>query len=274
MTIDVHAHVTVDPTSQLQRASRAGVDQTVLLSTRVHPEAADSPEQVRAEYSRLTTVIGGGATSTKAFEAGMNELRLALDAHPGTTVGFVNVALDQTANSIKAWIARYLAEARIVGIGELTPTPGATARIEPVLQASADHGGVPVLTHGFAPNTAQDLATYADLAARYPSVPLIVGAFGGLNCLQLIDLAHKRRNLYVDLSSALQVFAVRAAAHEIPEQCLFGSNTPYGDVVAARHTVEAAISDPAVLQQILHNNTAALIQSQKGGPLALQPTGC
>jgi len=84
---------------------------------------------------------------------------------------------------------------------------------------------------------------------------------GGLNCLQLIDLAHERRNLYVDLSSALQVFAVRAAAHEIPEQCLFGSNTPYGDVVAARHTVEAAISDPAVLQQILHNNTAALIQS-------------
>jgi uncharacterized protein len=83
-----------------------------------------------------------------------------------------------------------------------------------------------VLTHGFAPNTAQDLATYADLAARYPSVPLIVGAFGGLNCLQLIDLAHERRNLYADLSSALQVFAVRAAAHEIPEQCLFGSNTP------------------------------------------------
>ena len=36
----------------------------------------------------------------------------------------------------------------------------------------------------------------------------------------------QRRNLYVDLSSALQVFAVRAAAHEIPEQCLFGSNTP------------------------------------------------
>jgi hypothetical protein len=84
MTIDVHAHVTVAPTSQLHRGSRAGVDQTVLLSTRVHPEAADSPEQVRAEYSRLTTVIGGGATSTKAFETAMSELRPALGRHgPG-----------------------------------------------------------------------------------------------------------------------------------------------------------------------------------------------
>lgn len=57
----------------------------------------------------------------------------------------------------------------------------------------------------------------------------------------------------------MQVFAVAAAARELPERCLFGSNTPYGDVVAARHTVEAAISDPAVLEQVLHDNTAQLI---------------
>ncbi len=259
MTIDVHAHVTNDVTGQLARSTRAAVDQTVLLSTRVHPEAARTPDQVRAEFGRLGTVIGGAANSRQEYPAGMDELRLALDAHPNTTVGFVNVALDQPVEDLHAWVARYLAEPLIVGIGELTPAPGAAGQIEPVLQISAEHGGVPVLTHGFSPNTSDDLTTYASLAGRYPSVPLIVGAFGGLNCLQLIDLAHDHPNLYIDLSSALQVFAVRAATNEVPEQCLFGSNTPYGDVLASRTTIEAAITAPALLHQVLHDNTARLL---------------
>jgi len=259
VTVDVHAHVTNDPAGQLERATRAGVDRTVLLSTRVHPEAAETPDQVRAEFARLGAVIGGAASSRQVYQAAMDELRLALNAHPDTTVGFVNVSLDQPVEDVHAWIASYLAEPQIVGIGELTPAPGAAGQIEPVLQVSADHAGVPVLTHGSAPNTSDDLTTYANLAGRYPSVPLIVGAFGGLNCLQLIDLTREHPNLYIDLSSALQVFAVRAAINEVPEQCLFGSNTPYGDVLASRTTIEAAITAPSVLHQVLHDNTARLL---------------
>jgi predicted TIM-barrel fold metal-dependent hydrolase len=57
----------------------------------------------------------------------------------------------------------------------------------------------------------------------------------------------------------LQVFAVKAATNEVPDQCLFGSNTPYGDVLASRATIEAAILAPSVLQQVLHDNAAQLI---------------
>ncbi len=259
MTIDVHAHVTNDVTGQLERSTRAGVNRTVLLSTRVHPEAAETPEEVRAEFARLGAVIGGAVNARQVYQAGMDELRLALDAHPDTTVRFVNVSLDQPVKDLHAWTARYLAEPQIVGIGELTPAPGAAGQIEPVLQISSEHGGVSVLTHGFAPNTSDDITTYANLAGCYPSVPLIVGAFGGLNCLQLIDLARDHPNLYIDLSSALQVFAVRAATNEVPEQCLFGSNTPYGDVLASRTTIEAAITSPSLLHQVLHDDTARLL---------------
>ncbi len=259
MPIDVHAHVTIDPAGQLARAAGAGVEQTVLLSTRVHPEGAETPAQVRAEFARLSAVIGGAANARDEYEIAMQELRRALDAHPDSTVGFVNVALDQPVAELQASLSRGLAEPQIVGIGELTPAPGAAGRIEPVLQVSADHGGVPVLTHGFAPNTSDDLAVYATLAGRYPSVALVVGAFGGLNSLQLIDLACEHRNLYIDLSSALQVFAVGAAANEVPEQCLYGSNTPYGDVLASRTTIEAAITDSSIRAQVLHDNAAGLI---------------
>ncbi|MTE14668.1 amidohydrolase family protein [Nocardia aurantiaca] len=254
MVTDVHAHVTVDSAAQLARAKAAGVDRTVLLSTRVHPERARTLDAVRAEFARLTAVIGGADAAPDEVRAAMGEVLRALEAHPGATLGFASLPSLLPDERLGDWFEPYLSRPDIVGIGEITPPPGQAARIEPVLALSADHGGVPILVHGFAPNTLDDLRTYAALAARYPSVPLIVGALGGFHALELVELAAARPNLHIDLSSALQVFAVAAAAREVPEQCLFGSNTPYGDVVAARHTAEAAIADPSVRTLVLEGN--------------------
>ncbi|WP_327139263.1 amidohydrolase family protein [Nocardia sp. NBC_01327] len=258
---DIHAHVTTDPAAQVARARKAGVDRTVLLSTRIHPEAATTLEGVRAEFARLTAVVSGAAASVDEVRRATAEVIAALEAHPEETVGFISAPLVLGDTELKEWFDGYLRRPDIVGIGELTPAPNQAAGLEPALAVSADHGGVPVLVHGFAPNTVDDLRTYAALAARHPNVPIIVGALGGLNAMELIDLAVDRPNLYIDLSSALQVFMVKAAAHAVPEQCLFGSNTPYGDVLAARATVEAAIHDPGVLRRVLGENFAQLISN-------------
>ncbi|MGW4242323.1 amidohydrolase family protein [Nocardia sp. NPDC004722] len=254
MVTDVHAHVTVDTAAQLARAEAAGVDRTVLLSTRVHPERAHTLAEVRAEFARLTAIVGGAAAAEDEVRTAMGEVLRALDTHAGAVIGFASLPSALPVERLGAWFEPYLSRPDVVGIGEITPPPGQAARIEPVLAVSAEYGGLPVLVHGFAPNTLDDLRAYAELAARYSSVPLIVGALGGFHALDLVELAAARRNLYLDLSSALQVFAVGAAAREVPDQCLFGSNTPYGDVVAARHTVEAAIADPAVRTLVLGDN--------------------
>jgi uncharacterized protein len=255
MITDIHAHITTDLTLQLNRARQAGIDRTVLLSTRQHPEKPRTLAEIRAEWTGLNRVISGVQSPEEIFRSATAELLDALDAHPGETIAFVNVPLGQDA---AAWLDPYLSHPGVRGIGELTPPPDQAALIEPVLAASAEQGGLPVLVHGYAPNTAADIRTYAELAARYPRVPVIVGALGGLNWLDLADLAAEHPNLYIDLASATTVFAVRIAALTVPEQCLFGSNTPYGDVVATRVTVEVAIEDPVVLQQVLEGNPARL----------------
>lgn len=89
-------------------------------------------------------------------------------------------------------------------------------------------------------------------------MPLIVGALGGLNWMDLADLAFEHPNLYIDLASATTIFAARIAALTVPGQCLFGSNTPYGDVVATRTVLEVAVTDPAILCQVLKDNPARL----------------
>lgn len=261
MAFDVHAHVTVDVAAQVRRARTAGVERSVLLTTRTHPERPTTLDGLRAEFARLGAVIAGARSPLEDYRAAAAEQRRAMDSYPDAFVGFASAPLDLDKSDLAEWLDSYLAEPGIVGIGELTPPPDRADLIEPVLALSDDHGGLPVLVHGFAPNTAGDLRTYAALAARFPRVPIIVGAFGGMNWLELTDLAIERPNLYLDVASALQVFAVRAAVTALPERCLFGSNTPYGDVLAARTTVEAAVRDPDLLSQVLEGNLIRLIAS-------------
>jgi predicted TIM-barrel fold metal-dependent hydrolase len=258
--VDIHAHVTTDVAAQLVRMDVAGVGRSVLLMTRVHPEAAPDLAALRAEFGRLAGVIGGRASPVDEYLAAMKEVVAALEIHPDRFAGFVNAPLDLDADETAAWLSDQLGRPGMVGIGELTPAPDRAGDVEAVLRVSADHGGVPVLVHGFAPNTAGDIATYAELARRHRTVPLVVGAFGGLHSLQLIEAAAAIPNLHVDLSSALQVPAVRAAVAAVPEQCLFGSNTPYGDVAAARATVEAAVLDPVLREQVLGGNALRLLE--------------
>ncbi|NYI82928.1 amidohydrolase family protein [Saccharopolyspora hordei] len=145
------------------------------------------------------------------------------------------------------------------GIGELSPVPGRADRVEPVLQAAADHGGLPVVVHGFAPTTAHDLAVLAGLARRYPSVPLVISQLGGLNWLTAVELVRDTPNTYLELSTPHIVFAVRLAISEVPDRTLFGSDAPYGDPVLARATVERVTRPGELRDRVLGGNLAELL---------------
>lgn len=259
MIIDIHAHVTADLESRLAADSRAGIDQTVLLSTRVHPERARTLDEVRTEFAALQQVVSGTAVDPATFRGPAEELRTALDAHPGRVLGMAAAPLSLDERTLIEFVDEQLRHPAMIGIGELTPAPDAGHTIEPMVRLADDHGGIPVLAHGFAPNTADDLRAYAALARRHPRVPIIIGAFGGLNSLLAVDLAKAHPNLHLDVSSALQAFVLRAAAAEIPTQLLFGSNTPYGVPAAALATLRATVEDEPVLTAILQDNPARLL---------------
>ncbi|MEV6769813.1 amidohydrolase family protein [Nocardia sp. NPDC051030] len=260
MTIDIHAHVTDDLEQRLAADQQAGIDLTVLLSTRVHPERARTPAEVRAEFAALQNVIAGTPVDATAFTGPAEELRAALDAHPGRVVGMAAAPLSLDAQTLIAFVDEQLRHPAMVGIGELTPAPGAGQAILPIVRLADDHGGLPVLTHGFAPNTDADLRAYADIARRHPRVPVIIGAFGGLHAMLAIDLAREVDNLYLDLSSALQAFVLGAAIRELPTKCLFGSNTPYGVPTASLATIHSVIDDRSLLAAVLHDNAAGLLK--------------
>ncbi|GAB1642939.1 amidohydrolase family protein [Krasilnikovia sp. MM14-A1259] len=258
MTIDIHAHVTADLERRLVDDARLGIDLTVLLSTRVHPERAGTLEEVKMEFAALQRVVAGTAVDPSAFTGPADELREALDVHAGRVVGMAAAPLALDEQILVGFVDEQLRHAAMVGIGELTPAPGAAQSILPVVRLADDHGGIPVLTHGFAPNTDTDLRVYADIARRHPRVPIIIGAFGGLNAMLAVELARDVGNLHLDLSSVLQAFVLKAAVQEIPHRCMFGSNTPYGVPAASLATLHSVIDDAQLLAAVLHDNAAKL----------------
>ncbi|WP_269859628.1 amidohydrolase family protein [Streptomyces sp. RPT161] len=259
MIIDAHSHVHDPVDSHLSALDDAGVDQAVLFGTRPHPERAIDLASLRREMNVLDNALEGQGNSADGFRTAWQELDEALAAHPDRFIGFGSVPLDLPEEDVAALIEREVVGRGRRGIGELTPPPGDAARIKPVLQAAHDHGGLPVVVHGFAPTTAEDLRTLSRLAARYPAVPLVVSQLGGLNWMEAIELVWETPSMYLELSTANIIFAVRLAIREIPERTVFGSDAPYGDPVLARTTVERVTPPGEVRDRVLGGTMGQLL---------------
>ncbi|MDH6220431.1 amidohydrolase family protein [Streptomyces pseudovenezuelae] len=263
MIIDAHSHVHDPLHVHLSALDDAGVDRSVLFPTRPHPERATDLASLRREMSVLDHALGGGGTAGTRGDDGRaaawRELDEALAAHPDRFLGFGSVRLDRPAAEIAAAVDRDVVARGLHGIGELTPPPDRADLVEPVLQAAHDHGGLPVVVHGFAPTTAADVRTLVGLAVRYPRVPLVIGQLAGTNWMEAIELARTSPNVYLELSTAGLIFAVRLAIRELPSRTLFGSDAPYGDPVVARTTVERVTQPGEVRERVLGGNLAELL---------------
>jgi predicted TIM-barrel fold metal-dependent hydrolase len=259
LIIDAHSHVHDPVESHLTALDDAGVDRAVLFGTRAHPERAVDLVSLRREMSALDNALAGGENSIDRYRAAWAELHRTLDAHPSRFIGFGSVPLNLPDQDLAVLIDREVVGRGLRGIGELTPPAGEAARIEPVLAAAHDHGGLPVVVHGFAPTTAEDLRTLSRLAARYPAVPLVVSQLGGMNWMEAIELVRATPSMYLELSTATVIFAVRLAIREIPERTLFGSDAPYGDPVLARTAVEQVTSPGEVRDLVLGGTLGKLL---------------
>lgn len=246
MIIDAHSHVQ-DPLD-LKSLDEAGVHRAVLFMSRPHPERATDLAGLRREMAVLQASLSGTNTD---YSGVWQQLDAALAAHPDRYIGFGSVRLDLPPAAIADAVEREVVGRKLHGIGELTPPPDRADLLEPVLAAAHEHGDLPVVVHGAAPTTAADLRTLHVLAARFPHTPLIVSQLGGVHWMDAIELVRDSPSMYLELSTAPIVFAVRLAIAELPDRTLFGSDAPYGDPVLARALVERVTEPGEVRDAVL-----------------------
>lgn len=266
MIVDSHQHVMLPTSMQIKEMDEAGVDKAILFTTTPHVERAASAtlEAIGAEMQVLYQLLSG-SYSPKARIAKMKdtilELNQSIHDAPERFYGFGPVPLGLADSNTAEWVKDYIIGNSFKGIGEFTPgSETQIAQLEPVFKALTDYHSLPIWVHTFNPVTLNGIKILMGLCRKYPAVPVIFGHMGGSNWMDVIAFAKEQKNTYLDLSAAFTPLSVKTALTEVPEQCLFGSDAPFGEPKLCRQLIEFVSPATSVTELALGGNIEKLLQ--------------
>lgn len=265
MIIDSHEHVMLPTEIQLKKLDEANIDKAILFTTTPHVERATSStlEGINTEMQVLYGLLSGNYSYQERIEKmkmTIIELKEAISRAPARFYGFGAVPLGLPDTETEAWIQTYVVNNSFVGIGEFTPgNEKQIEQLEPVFRALTNFPGLPVWVHTFNPVSLTGIKILMELCKKYSSVPVIFGHMGGSNWMEVIAFAKKNRNVYLDLSAAFTTLSVKTALVEVPEQCLFGSDAPFGEPYLVRQLIEYVSPSLEVTKMALGENISNLL---------------
>lgn len=260
MIIDSHAHVYLPVEEHIRLMDEAGIDKTLLFSTTVHPEMAESTAEFEQEMKILGEIIAGKRNAIDAKIASNHELNSVIKKYPNRFIGFGNIPAGLSYEDNAQWVEKYIIANNFVGIGEFTLPSGEIASLRNVFAVSKDYGNLPIWIHAFWPLDFADIRELAALASEFSTVPVIVGHLGGMHWLEAIKVAKEEPNVYLDLSAVFTAIALKIAIKEVPHKCLFSSDMPYGDVLLARNAIERVCPDQSSREMVLGGNIQKLLK--------------
>lgn len=260
LVIDNHSHVTLPLDKHIQLMDEAGIDKTILFSTRVHPEKQNSVEEIKNEMEKLNSILSGNPLAKKRTEKAAQELYDAIQKYPDRFIGFGAVPLDLKPTEMIYYIEEKIIAKGFVGIGEFTMGSGQIFKLETIFFASSKTGNLPLWIHAFNPLTLKDIQEIEVLSQKYPAVPVIIGHMGGSNWLETIDIIKRNPNMYLDTSACFSTLALKIVIEELPDKAVFGVDYPYGDMLLARKTIERVCNDNQILAKVLGGNIVKLLK--------------
>ena len=261
MIIDGHSHVTLPVEEHVAAMDQAGVDQTILFSTTLHPETAKNAQEVRDAILYLHDLLAGRKGSIiEAREKAIHELMSAIRQYPNRFVGFGAVPPDLDLEATMGFVDEFIHKNSLAGMGEFALGTGQVHLLENAFKASVEFGNLPIWIHGFFPLTLDDIMEIARLAAKYPDTTVILGHLGGCNWLEAMRLVEEISNLYLDTSASYSTFVLGTVINAIPHKCIFGVDSPYGDIHLSKEAILKLSKTPAVVNAVLGDNMARILE--------------
>lgn len=263
MIIDSHEHVILPTEKQVELLKKAGVDKAVLFSTTPHVEKATDFQSFEAEMNVLNQILSGtdGEKRIRNLKKKNEELFKAIEQNPERFYGFGSVPLDLDLKQTVKWIKEEIRPYGFKGIGEFCPgTDKQMQQMETIFCALQETQIMPIWVHTFHPVTAKGIKILMDLCKKYPKVPVIFGHFGGTNWMEVLKFAKEHKHVYIDFSASYTTIAIKCALMELPDQCLYSSDAPFGEPYLYRQQIEYVSPDQKTTRKVLGENIAKLLQ--------------
>lgn len=260
LIIDGHSHVTLPVKKHIEIMDKAGVSKTILFSTTLHPEKAESLKDLKNSMRKLNNVVGGKSNSIiEAKCKSIDELVQAIRTYPDRYVGFGCVPLGLSKNDTNSYIEKNIVSNKLAGIGELTPASGQVKTLKTIFEASMTFGRLPIWIHAFNPLVLQDIKEIAELCRNFPNIPVILGHMGGSNWITAVELAREIPNLYLDTSAYFSTLVLKIVINELPLKCIFGVDMPYGDLQLSLEAVKKMCNDEYTAKAVLGDNISKIL---------------
>ncbi|MFC2347157.1 MAG: amidohydrolase family protein [Scardovia wiggsiae] len=266
MIIDGHQHVMLPTTFQLAKMDEAGVDKAVLFTTTPHVERAEKAtlKEISREMAVLYNILNGSYTVEERLakiKEIITELKTAISIAPDRFAGFGTTPLGLSEEETSQWVEDYVVSNSFKGVGEYTPgTIEQMGQLETVFSSLTDFSQLAIWVHTFSPVTSEGIKILMGYCEKYPKIPVIFGHLGGSSWMDVIQFAKDHKNAYIDMSAAFTPLAVRTALTETPEQCLFGSDAPFGEPFLSRQLIEYVSPSEEAARLALGENIARLLQ--------------
>ncbi|MGW1682025.1 amidohydrolase family protein [Saccharopolyspora sp. NPDC002376] len=194
--------------------------------------------------------------------AGNDDTAAAVDASRGRLHGLM--VLNPHQNPTEE-IARRRGDPRFVGIKlhpDLHQYPITGPRYGPAWEYAAEYR-LPVLVHSWSGSAHDDPSLIAQVADRYPRVPILLGHSGTIRAHfdQVTALAQERANLYLELCGTFMTsWWVRRFVDAVgADRVIFGSDQPFIDVRYSLGRVLFAGLDDHEITMVLGGSIRALL---------------
>ena len=214
----------------------------------------------------------GGPDPSMADVAAINSHTLrAMARYPETYIGFCYVNPAHPVSFLRDEIDRCVVQGGMKGLKLWIAVKATDPRLEPVMEAAAELQ-IPVLHHAWYKQTVfiyneSTPAEIAELARRFPEVPIVMAHLTGCGARGVLDVAD-RPNVYVDTSggqpeSGILEYAVGQLG---PDRVLYGSDWPLRDFGVQIGRVRDADLPADVLERLLWRNAARLLRIEEDAP--------
>jgi uncharacterized protein len=263
MVFDCHMHLTEPVELIIQEMNRNGVDKGIVCPSGVaRGEEVISLATAKAMMESIADSRSDDPGLGAARVGEWNRKNASLLAPFSDRLrGFAKVDLRLPEKEIAASMEEAL-KLGLIGFGEILGVEVWPDSFGCVLAVSAEMGGYPLFVHGDYPVTPEVLALIADWAGRYPAVPLILGHIGGDFWIDAIEHARDVENIYLDISEAVNLVALRTAAVEVPEKLLYGSDFPWETMGVGLLRLKSLDLPVELEKGILGGNLEKLLGSQ------------
>lgn len=259
MVLDSHVHITESIELLLKNMEIAGVERSVVCSSRLaQGEDIQSLQDFVEQMNNIASVNEGKPKNVENIFRENRYLAQKKEEYSNKLLFLGKVDLRSDSKSIKSQLDQ-IHNLGLAGVGEITGIPQNFMSLKNLMNYNKSKGyNLPLFAHADDPVDRETINKMVSLAQKYNEIPFIMGHLGGKYWTEVVEKTKTDSNLFLEISEISNAIPIKVAAREVPGQVIFGSDFPWDFPQANLARLANMDISKKIKEKILYKNAASI----------------